>query len=240
VFALSPYWINNLMGIEWALGVLALFYAAVPWLSRVVRSAEAALVAFALTALAAVGGTLALVRLDPLGDPALWRDFLNISPLAQAPALMAGVAVFMFDRRAAGRRWERRARIIALAGGASVAALLATGLVPLPRVVLVLLFGVAFAAVVFGAMRLPLRRAPVRALAWLGGRTYGVYLFHLFVLGALLWAAARLTGLPDSLPMRVGLLPVVVAVSAVVAAVAERYAERPAVRWGERVGTGNG
>jgi peptidoglycan/LPS O-acetylase OafA/YrhL len=235
--ALSPWWINSIMGIEWALGILALFYLAAPWLARLGRSPGLATAAFALTAVVGVGATLALDRTDPIGNAYLWHDFLGISPLAQAPVLMAGVVAFACDRAVRGMPRGRIARLSAFGGGVVVAGLMATGLVPVPKVVLVLLFGVAFAAVAFAVMGLPSPGGLVAtAAAWLGKRTYGVYLFHLFVLAALVWAVPRLTGLPDTLALRFALLPLVLLSSGLVAEALERVVERPVVAWAERGG----
>jgi peptidoglycan/LPS O-acetylase OafA/YrhL len=233
VFAASPWWINSVMGIEWALGVLALFYLAAPALARAVRGLGAA---FALLAALVVTAALALPRLallDPIGDAAVWRDWLGIGP-AQLPVLAVGVVVWHADRALAGSPAGRPARAGALAVGIAATALLATGLPPVPRLLLPSAFGIALGAVVLGAMRLCAGRDAVsRSLAFLGGCSYGVYLFHVLVLHAFVALLPRTAGLPDGIALRWALLPVVLAASAGLAALLRRGVERPAIAWGE-------
>jgi peptidoglycan/LPS O-acetylase OafA/YrhL len=229
--ALSPAWVNSIMGVEWTIGLLALFYLAAPLLRRLVRGVPGSLVFLALTAAAALAVPW-LGSLAPAGQAALWNDWLGLT-VAQLPVIAAGFLVWHADRAlSASTHGGARIRLAALITGLLLAAVFATGAVPLARHLVPGVFGLAWAAVVVGAMRLPLSGTSTAAFAWLGRTSYGTYLFHMLVLQAAVAWVPRLLGLPDGVAMRLALLPAVLVASAAISWGLAAAVEGPVAEWG--------
>ena len=234
VHDLNPYWANSVIGIEWFVGVLALFFLAMPLLFRMIGTLRVALVWLVL---AAIGSAATVHFLSASGSPIpetyLWREYLNISLLAQFPVLLVGPVVYFLDRELLSDPRERTVRRRVLLCGIGVILVAATGVLEFLPIPDALIFGLAFGAIVLGVMRWGPSDGGSNALSAFGRASYGMYLFHLLVLQAVLAVVFRLCGFQNEVLLRgVSLAPTVI-LSFLLSVLLFRVVERPAARWGD-------
>ena len=180
----NPYWMNTFFG-EWYLGDLFVFYILSLLLFRRIQNLKQATVAFAVSL--GTGFFLeCLIRVSlvwaGVDDPILNVYFYNFSPLHQLPIWFLGVLMYYLLKLLRERGWERYSWCFLLVGfyGLTYCTYVSQSLVPADAVI-----GVAFLLFALGTAlkKFPLISNPF--LGFLGKHSYGIYLFHIMLLGIL-------------------------------------------------------
>ncbi|MCM1262435.1 MAG: acyltransferase [Butyrivibrio sp.] len=92
---LFPHYINSIIGVEWYLGALVIFYVAVPFLYKKVNSIEKSVICFIGTGIGCCLINFLLRKFVPdVIDSYIYSDYLNIWFLAQLPVMILGILLF--------------------------------------------------------------------------------------------------------------------------------------------------
>lgn len=179
---LNPFYINSIIGVEWYLGVLFIFYLTVPLLFKKIKSLENAMLFYMASIV--ICGILQkiLIRVPLLGkeDIYLWNVYVeNYSIIAQIPVLMMGiVCYFVYEERAIVIGKKMSFTIIALS-------LYVVDLLVFGRNSQIL--GVMPWSLVFGGIIIALKDSSIILFDNiifnnLGKYSYGIYLFHFLII----------------------------------------------------------
>lgn len=177
----SPYWINSILQTEWFLGVLVCFYAAVPLVARRIRTPFQASVLVGLCTAVAVTANYCLVSASPIPEIDLWRNYLGLWPLAQAPAFAMGILAYRIRQRYSAMLGRRQIRGLMFGTGLALAVALASGvtLSPFPPAAT---YGLAFSLVLLGTLGIRGTDPVTRTFGSFGRISYAVYLFHFMLI----------------------------------------------------------
>ncbi len=233
VFAqnLSPQTVLTLDPPMWTLAVEAAFYLVLPLLGWLALRSGPTRARQAIVPCAAIAGGL-------LFNALLARQQIPGQTLAKSlPAMLPYFALGMLGAVLVDRRTpSRRLAAGLLAGGLILVvadawlhahAVAGSGLAMRLRIIRDLPAAVGFAAIVAVASARPPRALGWRPLAWVGGISYGLYLWHVPVLLAL-----RADGLMPVSPL--GALAVGLPVSLLLGWLSWRFVEAPAIAWSRR------
>lgn len=200
---LSPVWTNSIMGIEWYIADLALFYMLVPMLWKVIRDLRSSLVAFVVSA---VLSSTSLIIYNTLGGSdilAVQMYFETFFILHQLPVMILGIVLYYLIREIAGRNvWKL------LVGASMVVAVIGIVFIALHLnkryMTSSLIAGLAFAWIFLVAwvLRDVFERNIWKPLAFIGIHSFGIYCFHQIVIncvlrvvphsGAVIWVVSLL------------------------------------------------
>lgn len=93
----NPFYMNSIIGVEWYLGVLFIFYLAVPLMFKKIKSLESAMIFYMASVVICGVFQQILIRVPLLGeeDIYLWNVYVeNYSIIAQLPVLMMGIVCY--------------------------------------------------------------------------------------------------------------------------------------------------
>lgn len=107
---LAPHYINSVLGIEWYLGNLALFYFMAPFLYQKINNFERSVCFFLLTALGSGLLNHAVSVFIPESDAYIYESYVgSFWIFTQLPVLAGGICLYHFLRRTDGlRTWENK------------------------------------------------------------------------------------------------------------------------------------
>lgn len=92
---LFPHYINSIIGVEWYLGTLIIFYVAVPFLYKKINSVEKSVICFIGTGIGCCFINFLLRKTVPdVADAYIYSDYLNIWFFAQLPIMILGILLF--------------------------------------------------------------------------------------------------------------------------------------------------
>ena len=185
---LFPHWINSLMGIEWYLGVLAIFYFMAPFLYKILDSLERALMAVLVSELFFTFFHKWISAYYPaVEDAYIYKQYIKTNSIfPQLPVLFLGVVLFfMLKSELSDTKNERNRRIV-------FCILLISGLILIDGIVLkyngatylneYTLFGICFFLLAssrrirnFHLINNPVTRG-------LGKYSWPIYLFHYYII----------------------------------------------------------
>ena len=186
LFGLNPYWINSLIGVEWYLGDLFLFYLLVPLIRgrlKDLRSTGLALAGSAATSLMLTAAAKLFLAEQIAGSPVVEAYILNFCLVQQLPVFLLGAALYyMIPEIRAG--WNdtvcrRIAALCMIAAAGGMIFLMYFGTGPLP---VALVSGVVFGLFFAGVRLFPAGHGKASFLAQIGRVSYGIYLFHFLLL----------------------------------------------------------
>ncbi len=180
VSVVNPYWINSILMVEWLLGVLVCFIAVVPLLARWIRTPlQAAVLAVICTAVAWAASRY-LPAASPIPEIELWRNYLGIWPLAQAPAFAMGVLAYRVQQHYGPFLRRRGVRSFMLVVGLILAAGLASEVIQ-PKFP-VATYGIAFSLILLATLGMHGTGPVTSTLGRFGRISYAVYLCHFMLI----------------------------------------------------------
>lgn len=99
-----PYYINSILGVEWYLADLAIFYFIAPFLYKYINTAEKSFCSFLLLSVGAGLIKHLAMSVIPIPDEYIWSAYVaNFGIISQLPVLMMGIFLYLFVRRVRGR-----------------------------------------------------------------------------------------------------------------------------------------
>ena len=99
---LFPHYINSILGVEWYIGILALFYYLTPFFYKIINSLEKSLIFFSISAVACriLGVTLERFCIPQRADSYIYESFYQtFSLIVQLPVLLLGIVIFHLFQR---------------------------------------------------------------------------------------------------------------------------------------------
>ena len=200
---LNPLWTNSIMGMEWYIADLALFYMLVPLLWRLIRDLRSSLILFIGSA---VLSSFSLIIYNAAGgsaDQAVQMYFETFFIIHQLPIMILGIVLYYLIREIGGRNvWKL------LAGAGTVVAVIGIVFIALHLnkryMTSSLIAGLAFAWIFLVAWVLKdvFERNIWKPLAFIGIHSFGIYCFHQIVIncvlrvvphsGAVIWVVSLL------------------------------------------------
>lgn len=174
----NPYWFNSLVPGGWSIAVEMCFYLLIPFLFRYVTSGRQAFRVFLITIGIKLVLHVIMLKLRPIDDVWLWKEFLYYYLPSQMPVFMLGILLHFVLR---GREEDHAMRPIDLFAFAGLLILhLATG-----REVLLpthALFGLAFVLLAWTLAKKPFRILVNPVMRHIGMVSFSLYLVHFAVL----------------------------------------------------------
>lgn len=93
----APLYANSIIGLEWYLGVLAIFYLAAPFLYKFIKSITDSIIAFVFSLLIPCFFILLTNNFLPEIDEEIYRAYIFSSSIyAQLPIIMLGIFLYYF------------------------------------------------------------------------------------------------------------------------------------------------
>ncbi|MBL8002710.1 MAG: acyltransferase [Flavobacteriales bacterium] len=174
----NPYWFNSLVPGGWSIAVEMCFYLLIPFLFRWVKDGRAAFRAFVVLVLVRLVLHALLLKLRPIDNDWLWREFLYYYLPSQLPVFMLGILLHFVLR---GRPEDTAPRPLDLFLFAGLLLLhLATGReVILPPHVM---FGLGFVLLAWTLAHHPFKLVVNPVVRHIGMVSFSLYLVHFAVL----------------------------------------------------------
>ena len=179
---LFPHYCNSIIGVEWYIGVLALFYLFTPLLYRWLTSAGKAFLTFVLSSVFLSLFILIASRYIPEVDGHIYRAFINrFSFITELPVLLLGICLFHIEsneRNCESYLKSPATRLALLLLGFILLAGEVLGKNALYRIPSISLQGFAFFCIICFVMTQHTRLIENPLFLFLGKHTYPLYLFH--------------------------------------------------------------
>lgn len=101
IHGLFPHYCNSILGIEWYLGALFLYYLVTPILYKYIKSLESAIIALLLSLLATpVLNNLVYKIMPSSSDPIIYEAYKNtFSPIRLFPVFIVGIALYFIVKK---------------------------------------------------------------------------------------------------------------------------------------------
>ena len=183
---LNPYYINSILGIEWYLADLSLFYLIAPLLYRRITNLKRSLCFLVFTAAGGIFIRQAAYAWIPETDAYLYEMYINTVWLfAQLPVFAVGICLYHLKQKVcgfAGVRHKRRLSYGMLAFFLCMTGILIYGENRLPQMAEYTVFALCFAGMIISQMlySCPVIVNPI--FRKIGQKSYPVYLFHFLLL----------------------------------------------------------
>lgn len=190
---LSPQWSNGIIGVEWYIADLALFYLMAPCLRKVITSLRSAVIAFLVSAalspvvLVIVNGVFS----EQIAENIAYEAYFHTSFIVhQIPILIVGVILYYLIK---GISEEKIRRSLAICVWGAVVVAVSIGFVFLhlnkrfmaSSVIAGLLFGFLF-LLCSGIDKNFFSRKAFQPFIFVGKHSYGIYCFHQIVINCVL------------------------------------------------------
>lgn len=156
---LNPAWINSIMGTEWYIADLVLFYLMGPVLWRIVKDLRSAVAALAGSIVLSIAFTIIINNIVDMSVPADEMYFRTFCIINQLPILLMGIVVFYLVAKM--KNGEFSARKVQVRAGIVVAVIVSTFiLLDLNKRIMTgsMIAGFAFSFLFLTASRLKLTR----------------------------------------------------------------------------------
>lgn len=182
---LFPKYCNSIIGVEWYIGVLALFYLAAPFIFKIVNNLKRSVLFFLFTNLVSVGICVIVMNNNFGGMYSYIYDEYAYSYglTAQLPTLSLGIVLYyMVDRYKSIENQNIRVIFPIICMLVAIIILYLLGRVasslPVSPVSVPTIYGLAFASVLLGQSVHACRVFRNGLFAFIGRKSYGLYLFH--------------------------------------------------------------
>lgn len=233
---LAPHYINSVLGIEWYLGNLALFYFMAPFLYRKINSAEKSVCFFLLTTLGSGLVNHAAFALIPEVDAYIYEAYISsLWIVTQLPVMAGGICLYHILRRTDNlRTWGNRKILSWCILAFSVCMIWGEtdGRNQLFGVSGYALFAVWSVGIMLSQVLHPLPLICNALFRKIGQNSYGIYLFHWLIIKLYSEHMAFRTGNPyGDWGIR---FVFVLLVSYGMSVMAERLIGRPVILWTEK------
>lgn len=182
---LFPKFCNNILGVEWYVGVLALFYLIAPLLYKIIDNLPKALAAFVLSDIACyyicIKATGLIIQDD---NSYIYEEYFNnYGFISQLPTLMLGVVIcyIMPYVKKDSSKWLKillSSTIVLLA----FCMLRYHAVIPLFKVSTPTLYGIFFGMILFSQSIYAMPIFNNRIFAFLGRQSWEIYLFHFILI----------------------------------------------------------
>ena len=233
-----PYYCNSILGVEWYIAALVIFYLFVPLLSKLVNSFERSIILF----LGSVFISSFLIRIVVRHFAALEMDvvvryFQQFSFWAEIPILSMGICLY-YAKPFLNRLREKNNRVLAIVILVSSLILLygqAFSKSYLYRIEELYLSGLFFFGLVLAFFIGNFRVLSNPALAFIGKHSFPIYLFHILLVDCFDWVSKGLSMsvCPECIVPIVKYL-VVLIFSIVLSVISVKYVEHPVIKFLER------
>ena len=182
---LFPKFCNSILGVEWYIGVLTLFYIIAPLVFRIINNLKSSVVLFGVSNFISIG-LYEVVTHNNIGDDYsyIYREYAYTYGFnAQLPTLSLGIVLYyMIDKYHVIRDAKKSViqSIVCMAIAFAILILYgrASSLVPITLLSVPSLYGLAFAVLFFGQSSYEWHILNNGLFRFLGKRSYGLYLFH--------------------------------------------------------------
>lgn len=184
---LNPYYIDSIIGVEWYIADLVLFYVFAVFFYKWINSFEKALVWLVLSSILGYILSSAADRISFGADSNIWIAYVStFSLIAELPVIFLGVVLYHFLQSLNSREIPNRKLLSYSLGIFSIylCFVLATSNVQLngalnTGISNLFLFGCAFFMLIISQFMMPWKIMDNIFLRKLGEHSYGIYLFHL-------------------------------------------------------------
>ena len=182
---LFPHYCNSILGVEWYIGVLALFYLLVPFFFKYINTLEKALLAFLFASIVSSIFSSTISSHLPSQDPHILSSFTyKFCFICQLPTLLLGVLLYHFSTRF--KLHEKRRIAYLSISLIIIATLLVYGCIidhnyiyKIPKNTL---YGTGFLCFILFCFIYHPRFIENQALAFFGKLSLPIYLFHYFII----------------------------------------------------------
>ncbi len=235
---LFPHFCNSIIGVEWYIGVLALFYLFVPFLYKTICSLNKASLAFIATAFISLCINVLFSRLlkDVSVDKHIYSAFIyKFSFVSQIPTLMLGLVFYhlrhCLSNRDLSRIWLA---IISCLIGSGILFFQHNTKFILFNLVYLTVLGIGFLFIITGVSMMESSINKKSIIVWLGKYSYPVYLFHFPLIKV--WRRIPLFTSGHGIYSLIFSFIIITTFSALVSFVLVRYFEKPiSVFWNNRL-----
>lgn len=181
-----PHHTNSILGVEWYLGVLVLFYYITPLLYKMINSLEKAVYWFmSSSVLCFVISKLCILLLQPEIDEYIYSNYFSVFWLpAQFPVLMLGILLYYILRSNVLEkiRYPREFSYVLL----FISGFMIAGMIFEYNQILGIakstLYGIIFICIIFSQHLNSCRLIDNSIFRFLGKNSYPIYLFHFVVI----------------------------------------------------------
>ena len=181
---LNPVWTNSIMGVEWYIADLALFYLLVPVLWKVIKDLRSAVIVLEGSIILSIAFTVITNQIVDMSVPAYEMYFHTFCIINQLPVLLMGIVAFYLVEKM--KQESHTWRI--LAGTGAVVAVFGAAFILLhlnKRVMTSsMIAGFAFTFLFLACSQLKLTRGYL--LQTIGRHSFGIYCFHQTVINCVL------------------------------------------------------
>lgn len=191
---LYPVWTNSIMGVEWYIADLALFYLLVPLLWKVIKDLRSALIILGGSVVISVFFTVITNRLVDMSVPAYEMYFHTFCIINQLPVLLMGIVAFYLVEQ---MKQGGTLKVLVGTGLAVAVVCLAFILLHLNKRVMTssMIAGLAFTFLFLISSQLKLTRGGYLLQAT-GRHSFGMYCFHQTVINCFLVLVSSITSVP--------------------------------------------
>lgn len=184
---LIPAWTNSIMGMEWYIADLVLFYMLCPLLWKLIHGLKSGLVAFVVSAVLSSASLIIYNALGGSDVQAVQMYFETFFILHQLPVMILGIVLYYLVQKIDGKNaWKvlvRAGIVVSVIGGAFVAFHLNKRFMTSSLVA-----GLAFAwlFLAFWLVRDVFEHRAWKPLAFIGIHSFGIYCFHQIIINCVL------------------------------------------------------
>lgn len=179
----SPQYINSLLGLEWYIADLILFFLIAPFLYKVINSAEKAILSWGISAIGIAVLNNVILSLIDLSNYNLVSYISNFSFATQLPAILAGIVLFYCYDTLKDLKIRNKDSICVLLMVLSVD--LFASLIMGSRIIgfsSVSLYSLGVLGIIVAINNRKFSIIDNRMFAFLGKHSYGIYLFQFMFL----------------------------------------------------------
>ena len=184
---LVPEWTNSIMGLEWYIADLTLFYMLVPLLQKIIRGLKSSLVAFVVSAVLSSASLVTYNMIGPSETLSTQMYFETFFILHQLPVMILGIILYYLIREIDGKGVRK-----VLAETGVVVAIIGMIFIALHLnkryVTSSLIAGLTFAwlFLAFWSVRSVLEHRAMKPLGFIGAHSFGIYCFHQIIINCVL------------------------------------------------------
>lgn len=191
---LNPVWTNSIMGVEWYIADLALFYLMVPVLWKVVKDLKSAVAALTSSIVLSIAFTISTNNLVDMSVLTYELYFHTFCIINQQPVFLMGIVAFYLVEKVKNGEFSAW-KVLVIAGIVVAVISSAFILLHLNKWIMTssMIAGFAFIFLFLGFSQLKLTRGDL--LQAIGRHSFGIYCFHQIVINCFLVRVSSISSL---------------------------------------------